>query len=231
MKPSDVHEVLDSLGVTHLHHANTVTTSSTFLDHGGLLSRRYVEKHGLPQTPQSSDQLDKDFGIWDRVFVDHVDIHFRGGRKKGPNQYGPVLFVFQLDLLLQLPKGSKVLVTKTNPVHWSRSDKDNERWFRTPEELSAKLSKGDFDKMLVIETADGKVAFPSDAPVRIALDNPKRKMISGADAFDHAQRRLRTAAKVGGVNVSIEEHVCRDDCICLDKYKAYDAQWFDSRFA
>lgn len=71
-----------------------------------------MEKHGLRQTPQSSDATDKKYGIWDAVFLDHVDIHYRGGRKKGPNQYGPVLFVLSLDVLLRLPAGTDVRVTE-----------------------------------------------------------------------------------------------------------------------
>jgi hypothetical protein len=229
VKPRDVHKVLKSINVTHLHHANTVTTSATFLENGGLLSRRYVEKHKLRQTPQSSDQIDKEFDIWDRVFVDHVDIHHRAGRVKGPNQYGPVLFVIELDAILELPAESSILVTKSNPTHWQEGEKDGDHWFATPDELAANISKGDFDKMLVIQTKNGKVDFPSGA-VEISLDDPKRKLLSGVDAFEHAEKRLRLAAKEGGVKASIQPHVCRDDCVCIAKYKGYDARWFDSRF-
>ena len=64
MKPDGVYQVLKGIGATHLHHANTVTTSCTFLEHAALLSRDYVEKHGLAQTNQSSDEIDKKYGIW-----------------------------------------------------------------------------------------------------------------------------------------------------------------------
>lgn len=117
MKPSDVYEVLKGIGASRLHHANTVTTSCTFLEHGGLLSRGYVESHHLEQTYQPSDDIDQKYGIWDRVFVDHVDIRYRAGRVKGPNQYGPVLFELPLDILLNLPTASDVLVTKMNPIY------------------------------------------------------------------------------------------------------------------
>src|SRR5687768_18349840 len=140
MTPKEVHDVLAKIGAKYLHHANTVTTSCTFLEHGALLSRGYVEDHGFKQTPQESDALDKKFGIWDRVFLDHVDIHYRGGRRKGPNQYGPVLFVLDLTVLLQLPKGTEVGVTKTNPIHWRGNQKDADRWYLTPAELTNNIS-------------------------------------------------------------------------------------------
>lgn len=68
MTPKEVHRILTSIGAERLHHANTVTTSCTFLEHGALLSRGYVEDHGLKQTYQNSDALDKKFGIWNAVF-------------------------------------------------------------------------------------------------------------------------------------------------------------------
>src|SRR4051812_37172943 len=103
MTPQEIHGVLVGIGATHLHHANTVETSCTFLEHNGLLSRGYVESNGLSQTAQDSDDIDKKYGIWDKVFLDHVDIHHRGGRVRGANYYGPVLFRFPVDYLLTLP--------------------------------------------------------------------------------------------------------------------------------
>jgi len=221
--------VLKGIGATELYHANTVVTSCTFLEQGGLLSRAYVEERGLKQTAQSSDAKDKRYGIWDRVFVDHVDIHHRGGRIKGPNQYGPVLFILGINMLLDLPAKSEVLVTKANPVHWTDRQLDKDRWYLTAAELAENIKYGNFDKMLVIKTLEGKVDFP-DEQIRIALDDPQRKMLSGTDAYAHAKRRLKAAAEAGRAKVLIDKHVCRDDCTCLDKYKTYDASYFDSRF-
>jgi len=194
-----------------------------------LLSRGYVENHGLAQTDQPSDEIDKKYGIWDRVFVDHVDIHYRGGRAKGPNLYGPVLFVLGLDLLLKLPAGSDVLVTRMNPIRWNDSQSEGDRWFLTPEELAKDLKYGNFDKMLVIQTTDGKVDFPGKQ-AQIALDEPQRKLSSGKDAYAFAEKRLRQSARTGGVTVVINEHDCRPDCSCVEKYKGYDQEHFDTRF-
>jgi hypothetical protein len=229
MNPNDVYEVFRGIGASHLHHANTVTTGCTFLEHGGLLSRGYAEKHALPQTCQSSDDIDRKYGIWDRVFVDHVDIHYRAGRKKGPNQYGPVLFILSLDVLLNLPATSAVLVAKMNPIYWNDTQTDEQRWYLTADELSKNISYGDFDKMLVIQTPDGKLDF-CGRKAQIALDDPTRILSSGNAAYAHAEQRLREAAKVGRVNVAIDRHACRGDCCCVETYKGYAAKYFDSLF-
>lgn len=229
MQGTEVYNVLKGIRATHLHHANSVTTSCTFLEQRALASRGFVEDHNLMQTVQSSDQLDKKYGIWHRIFVDHVDIHYRGGRKKGPNQYGPVLFVLDLDILSTLPAGSTVRVTKSNPVHWYDNQPDSERYFQTVEELTANIHLGDFDKMLVIQTPSDKLDFPNRR-ARIVLDEPERKLSSGDDAYDYAEARLKSAAKTGRVQASISPHVCQDGCICVETYARWNADIFDQYF-
>jgi hypothetical protein len=230
MNPKEVHDVLSNVGARYLHHANTVATSCTFLEHGALLSRAYVEEHNLVQTVQGSDTLDKRYGIWDAVFLDHVDIHLRGGRTKGPNQYGPVLFVFELNVLLSLPQNADVRVTRRNPVHWRDGQEDRDRWYQTAAELSQDISFGDFDKMLVIFHTNGRFELTTTA-CRVMLDNPNRRLRDGADAFEHAVTRLITAAEVGGVHATITNHQCREDCICQKKYAEYSEGHLESRFA
>lgn len=229
MTPHEVHRVLTRIGVRHLYHANTVTTSCTFLEHGALLSRGYVEHHKLTQTDQASDVCDKKFRIWDAVFLDHVDIHQRAGRKKGPNQYGPVLFVLDVDLLLRLPSGTDIRVTRSNPVHWNERQTEEDRWYLKAEDLSQSLGYGDFDKMLVIATADGRVDFPG-VELRVMLDNPKRPLSDGTDAYTHAEQRLKGAAEIGGVRIVVAPHECRTDCACEAKYGSYSQTFFESRF-
>jgi len=229
MQGSDVYSVLKGIGAMDLHHANSVTTSSTFLKQGGLLSRGFIEDHKLPQTQQSSDEIDKKYGLWHCVFVDHVDIHSRGGRKKGPNQYGPVLFVLDLDVLLRLPEGSKVLVTKMNPIYWREKQPDSERWFMSKEELAANIAFGDFGKMLVIQTPSEKLVFPNRR-VRIILDDPQRQISSGKNAYTYAEDRLNSAAVAGRVAASIERRECDYGCICVEKYATYSAKTIDLYF-
>jgi hypothetical protein len=230
MKPKEVHEVLKSKGVKWLYHANTVATSCSFLEQGALLSRGYVEEHGLIQTAQSSDAIDKKFGIWNCVFLDHVDIHGRAGRKVGPNAYGPVLFKLPVDVLLALPAGSEVKVTRMNPVYWSEAQADGGRWYLTPDALSNDLHVGDFDKMLVIQTPEEKVDFLDDE-VTLSLDDPKRALASGEHACRDAAARLADAAKKGGIRVDGGRHKCCDECVCVEKYAAMDAGQFETWFA
>lgn len=230
MKPEEVYAVLRGINATHLHHANSVTTSCSFLQQGGLVSRGFAEHNNLPQTPQPmSDELDKQFGIWQFLFVDHVDIHERGGRKKGPNKYGPVLFVFDVDVLLKMPPKTEVFVTKSNPIHWWAGQPDADRWFLNQQELAANLNYGAFDKMLVIQTPNQKLDFPNRSAT-IFLDDPQRQVSSGADAYSHAESRLRAAATAGGIAASIDPHACRPGCICVDTYAGYLQQYVDFFF-
>jgi hypothetical protein len=230
MQGREVYEVLKQIGATSLHHANTVTTSSTFLELGALVSRGFVEDRGLQQTMQSSDQIDKKYGIWHCIFVDHVDIHHRAGRTKGPNQYGPVLFLLDLEILLGLPEGSGVFITKKNPVNWIDGEPDTDRWFENKDQLAAEMRFGDFGKMLVIQTPSGMLNFP-DREVRINLDNPQRSLSSGEDAYTHAYNRLSAAAATGKVGICMNPPNCNSGCACIGKYASYDIRYIDRMFA
>ena len=227
MEGTDVYNVLNRIRATVLYHANSVTTSSTFLELGGLLSRGFVEDRGLNQTRQYSDQTDKKYDIWHRIFLDHVDIHDRASR---PNHYGPVLFELELNVLLRLPSGAEVCVTKKNPTNWTPSEPDNERWFQSAEELAQGIRFGDFGKMLVIQTPSGKLDFPSRR-ARIKLDDPQRQVLSGKDGYTYAENRLKEAAKTGQIAASIDRRECYNGCICLQKYARYSTGEFDRHFA
>lgn len=230
MQGAEVHRVLERIGAKHLYHANTVTTSSTFLEQGCLASRGFVEDHALEQTPQPlSDEKDRKYGIWHRVFLDHVDIHHRAGRVRGPNQYGPVLFLLDLDILLHLPVGSDVFVTKTNPVYWLDNQPEVCRWFQSADELAANLAVGNFEKMLVIQTPLAMIPFPH-RQVQIMLDDPKKMVSCGEDAYRHACTQLQAAAMSGGFEAVIAPHVCKSDCTCVEKYASYSAADMDRCF-
>ena len=97
--------------VEFLYHANTVSTSITFIENNALLSRHFVESNNLFQSNQPSDKEDKLFDVWDHVFLDGEDLHKRYSRA---NKYGPVLFRFKLELLTS-PQFQNVFITKTNP--------------------------------------------------------------------------------------------------------------------
>lgn len=111
--PEEIHNILSKKKVKYLYHANTLATSQTFIEQGAILSRGYVEKHGLYQTIQTSDMLDKKFDIWDDIFIDGIDIH---AHHRKPNKYGPILFCLNTELLLTLQH--PLLITRFNPIYW-----------------------------------------------------------------------------------------------------------------
>jgi len=230
MTPREIHAILKAIGANWLHHANSVTTSGTFLQQGALLSRNYVAVSGLRQTSQESDDIDKHYGIWNRVFLDHVNIHKRGGRSKGGNKYGPVLFELSTDVLLQLPSGSRIEVTRANPTNWAGTTSDDQRIFTDIEDLKAKLSFGDFDKMLMLQIPNERLEFP-DRSVKILLDDPQRALASGEQAFENARKHLLTIGEKSKLRVSIEKHECREGCKCVAIYRGWGQKYFDSRFS
>ncbi len=193
------------------------------------MSRALVDELGLRQTPQRSDEIDHKYGIWRCIFLDHVDIHDRGGAKKGPNRYGPVMFRFDLDILLNLPAGSNIRVTKSNPFNWHDDDLEIDRWFRGTDELSKNISFGNYEKMLVIGTPSGKLSFP-ERRISITLDDPRRHVSSGEDAYTNARNLLRKEAIDGRVETSIEQRVCPSGCICQKEYAKFTEEKIDLFF-
>jgi hypothetical protein len=219
MNGPDLIPILKNKGIDRLFHANTVTTSCTFLDRGGLASRGYVEKHGLKQTPQPSDTTDRGFCIWHDVFLDTDDLHQRMSR---PNLYGPVLFVFEVELLGQLPPGSEVRVTKLNPYpnKWASSDTNSDRYMLTLDEVRATLSKGTTDHIVVIRPPHSLLPF-HNSPVEIVVDDPQRDVgTTGGtgDAFKRAQQLLLDAGHRSGTAISLRKRTCIGGCTCLTKY-------------
>ena len=170
----NAHEIYDSLkakGVKGLFHANTVRTSKTFLEQGGLLSRKYIEDNGLIQTPQKSDEIDKKFNIWNDIFFDAINISKYYDRY---NLYGPVLFCFNLDML-KLDNQIIVQVSKKNPMHWNDEDKIEDRYFMNKEDFDSNFKTGNKLKdggcHIIIGTDDGKIPFENLLGIQIDSTN------------------------------------------------------------
>lgn len=229
MNGPDLVPILKRKGIDKLYHANTVTTSCTFLQEGGLASRGYVDAHGLKQTPQASDATDKRYCIWHDVFFDTDDIHARIGNL---NFYGPVLFTFDVDVLNQLPTGTEVRVTKSNPhPNWSANDTNADRYFLTTAEVGANLVKGRFDHMIVLRTPQSILPFPS-TPVEIVVDDPKKAVLTPGDptdAFIRAEQRLKDASRVRPTLIALQRRSCAAGCSCATEYarRADLRHWFD----
>jgi hypothetical protein len=173
--------------------------------------------------------VDKKKGILVRVFLDHVDIHDRAGKRKGPNYYGPALFTFNVNILLALPAGSDILVTRKNPVHWREGEPDSDRYFESAEELAGSLRFGNFDKMLILQVPNGILKFPTGV-THVVLDDPRRGNSSGKDAYSHAETRLQGAARTGHTRIEIERRECQSGCICVEKYAKWNGQAIDFQF-
>lgn len=199
-------------GVRYLYHANTVRTAKTFLEQGQLLSRGAVEQQGLSQTPQDSDALDKQFGIWEDVFLDSVDIHYRARRR---NLYGPVLFVFPVSIL-DGPEINAIWVTRRNPIHWRTADTDLDRYYSSVPDFDSQFTYGDFYKHIMVRNRDRISLSQVD---RIVIDDPG---YNPSTLLDEAVSCLKQAAVRGGIvsaNVfSIRE--CRMECKCEKEYAA-----------
>jgi len=230
LEGAEVYSIFKQIGATHLRHANSVITCCTFLEQHGLLSRGFVEDHRLKQSAQPWDALDKKYGIWHSIFLPHVDNHDHGGRTKGPNQYGPVLFVLDLDVLVRLPESTQIRVTRRSPVYWYDTEPESGRWFQSAEELAKSINPGDTDKMIAIQTPSGKLEFPHQQ-VHIILDDPHRQLSSGEDAYTHAESRLIAAAAAGGLEASIEKRKCQSGCVCSEKYAAWSVPVLDFYFS
>jgi hypothetical protein len=85
-----------------VYHACTITTFRSYCALGAYASRQAVEEAGLSLTPQFSDEIDRERGLDDRLFLNVFDQHGDsvGDRSVfGLNKYGPVLMVFTADAL------------------------------------------------------------------------------------------------------------------------------------
>ena len=222
-----VFETLSGKAVHSLHHANSVLTACQFIRRRSLLSRGNVERLGLAQTPQYTDDSDRRYSVWFDVFVDSVDIH---NRASTANLYGPVLFVFDLSVINRNATG-RLWVTKLNPSKWAdRSNK--ERWFQNKSDLQATFVKGRFDQMVVLRHSGGALPFGRHLR-KVVLDDPDAR-IEGADAYSLALGALRSAMQDAGISVPIEKRKCSTTCKCLQYWHTHKSTlrtMFDPKIA
>lgn len=213
-----VYQVLDEKGVRTLHHSNSVLTACQFLRSKSLMSRGTVERLGIKQTEQSSDLLDKRYGIWFDVFADSVDIHARARRA---NAYGPVLFEFDSKIIERTYTG-RIWVTKLNPTKWADRS-DQQRWFQDKDDLEQNFVRGQFDQMVVLRHCGGELPFKSYLN-KIVLDDPQQQTADGVDLYSSAHGALSLAMSDSGLDVPIERRVCTAGCQCTANYRANRAR-------
>jgi len=215
-----VFEVLKNKGVTELHHANSVATACQFIRSRSLLSRGVVERLDITQTEQETDEADKRYSIWFDVFLDSFDIHDRARRA---NAYGPVLFVFDVNLLNRNGTG-RIWVTKQNPMKWARK-KDTERWFQGKQDLQENFVIGQFDQMIVLRHCGGALPFGRYLK-KIILDDPDLETEDDVNIYSMSVGALRLAMQDTRIVVPIERRQCRAGCVCEGYWGENDERLF-----
>lgn len=210
MEAKTIKELLISKNVVRLYHANSVLTSLTYINNGGLMSRSFVDDSGLIQTPQISDESDKNLDVYNDVFFDSVDLH---SQMKDVNHYGPVSFVYSVDVLDAICSYD-VLITKSNPIHWKDTISLEEKYFTTLPELKENFVKGNFCQHITIRHINQKIGF--DKLEKIILDYPGDEKIS---YFEKAKQEIENALRKNNINIPIEVRNCSNDCNCKIKYK------------
>lgn len=210
MEAKTIKELLISKNVNHLYHANSVLTSLTYINNGGLMSRSFVENSKLIQTSQMSDESDKRFDVYDDIFFDSVDLH---SRMNDINYYGPVLFVYSVDVLDDICSHD-VLITRENPIYWNDTISDEEKYFTTLPDLRNEFEKGNFCQHITIRHINEKIGF--DKLEKIILDYPGNDKTT---YFEKAKYEIENALKNNHIDIAIETRNCSNDCKCKEKYK------------
>lgn len=90
-----------------LYHACQLKDFLSYLQLGGVPSRQLLEGSGLPYTQFDTDESDHNGDVWDKVFTNMQDFGVTyakfggdGGTVATPNPYGPILLVFEPEILL-----------------------------------------------------------------------------------------------------------------------------------
>lgn len=221
MNNATIKQILIGKGITQLYHANSMVTACTFLENGGLLSRGCVEDRKLNQTDQQSDQLDKEVGVFYDIFFDSVDIHERSRRI---NCYGPVVFVYDINVIDSLPEGA-IRITRDNPIRWNSAMEDQEKYFQTAEELESQFHKGTFAQHITLCNQHGPLSL--DYLKKIIIDDPGDR---GKRYLDQACEHLQGLLRQFAPEVVLDVRQCSAECHCRDQYSKYHPSYTRHKF-
>lgn len=208
----ELHALFIEKGITHLHHANTVATSITFIENDGLLSRGDVEAHNLCQTYQASDEEDKLFDVWHDVFVDTADLHEWFGRQ---NLYGPILFKFNIDFLLK--DDLEVWVTKNNPMYWNADLSSSDKYFQSVQELRDSWNSIERQKKMVTIRKPGRPILFENLE-KVLVDDPKVKIYDNCTLSTEMSKALGKATENCLALRPLFEYRSCSSCYCHSNY-------------
>ena len=79
----------------NLYHACQLQDFEAYLNIGGIPSRNRLENSKKEFTAFTTDEVDRENGVWDKVFVNLADFGrtFANGGGATPNTYGPILLI------------------------------------------------------------------------------------------------------------------------------------------
>jgi hypothetical protein len=98
---TDLVRLFDDRQVSLFHSCEFVDFQS-YVQAGGIPSRKLLETVGLPFTRFKTDRNDQDNVVWDKVFFNPLDFGeiFAFGKAGVPTVYGPIAFVVRPEALL-----------------------------------------------------------------------------------------------------------------------------------
>jgi hypothetical protein len=227
----ELYSILKRKGIEYLFHANTVATSMTFIENRALLSRQYVESNGLVQTDQRSDEKDKNYDVYDHIFLDALDLH---KKYKQANVYGPVLFRMKLDLLTS-PSIKNVIITKSNPWYWKDSTKESDKFYSSIDEVASDYLSGKKLDSQIMFTFRGlgdemKLNKFLDS---IIIDKPiiHRKLKSGQTLGGYVEATINNSLRQHGLgHIPIHTRECPFFCRCHLDYLKLSKEEIIKRF-
>lgn len=221
MNALDVKKVLLENDVEYLYHVNTVVTSLSYMNNGGLFSRGAATNLSLPQTAQTSDDTDIELGVFFDVFFDSCDIH---SRAKRINDYGPVTFVFGIDVLDDY-KNYDIKITKSNPIYWTNDMSEEEKYFCSVEDLKENFRYGNFAQEITICCIEEAVNFKN--LIKIIIENPK---IENTKYFDNACKSINDALLHNHIDIPFIVRECSNNCTCKERYNSVKEGYVYHRF-
>ncbi len=217
-----LYEFYRSKNINYFYHANSVATSCSFIEIGGLLSRESTIRKKLLITSQDSDDIDKKYNVFNDIFLDVFDLH---GYFPRENAYGPITFVIDNSFLLD-DKLPNICITKDNPIYWKASHSIVQRYYSSIDEYKNEFeynlaNKSIQRKMLTIHDTDKKLPFKKYLK-KIIIDNPNISM-QKIDLYNFAKSEIyNSLKKTLFCEDIVEERKCIN-CFCCKNYHNYDS--------